>query len=182
MVISCLLCNWNRKIKPEQIHHNGWNKCRSCCWGRTDQQFSFKHCHQYRAVQVLQGGNWAILQWAVTGYLSLSVGERSCSRQTMVMLVLLKMVSSHRGQLSCSLCSDVWWLLIMLCDQPWQRPSAGFWSESERRWDKQEASHHLLQEIQSSATLLSKAPTAISWTAAPCHEMWLCGVAWLGKR
>lgn len=117
MVISCLLSNWNRKIRHEQIHHNGWNKCRSCCWGRTEQQFSFKCCHQYRAVQVLQGGSWEILQWAVVGYLSLSVGECSCSRQMMVMLVLLKIVSPHCGQLSCSLCLDVQWLLVMLCDR-----------------------------------------------------------------
>lgn len=49
------------------------------------------------------------------GYLSLSVSECPRSSPVTVMFILLKIVSSHHERLSCSLCLDVQWLLIMLC-------------------------------------------------------------------
>lgn len=180
MVILCLLSKWNRKIKHEQIHHNSWNKCRSCCWGGTEQQFSLsvvtnlEHCK----CSIVQDGIWDILQWAVVGDLSLAIRECSCYGQTMVMLVLLKSVSPSQA----AFIFTVFGCSAVSCHAVWSVTgkglSAGFWRETEKLW----ASYHLLKEIQSSATLLSEDPAAISWTAAPGHKMWLCGILWLGKR
>ena len=47
-----------------------------------------------------------------------SVGECSCSRQVMVALVLLKILSPHHRQLSRSLYLDVQWLFVMPYDHP----------------------------------------------------------------